>query len=160
MTLSRREFGRLALTALPAAAAVEGADKAASSRIGNVQIGIISYSFRDLPASEIVPSMVKLGLNEVELMSNHCEALAGAPPAPGRGGRGQPPAPEILASQNSLREWRSAAKPGTFTQVKKLFTDAGIDLRLLCYNMGVNITDDEIDYTFRMARALGVRAIS
>ncbi|HLK50928.1 MAG TPA: TIM barrel protein, partial [Bryobacteraceae bacterium] len=34
------------------------------------------------------------------------------------------------------------------------------DVRLLCYNMNVNTTDDEIDYAFRMARALGVRAIS
>ena len=37
---------------------------------------------------------------------------------------------------------------------------SGIDLRLLCYNMGVNIADDEIDYAFRMARDLGAKAIS
>ena len=44
--------------------------------------------------------------------------------------------------------------------MRKQFTDAGIDLRLLCYNFATNATDEEIDYSFRMARALGVRAIS
>jgi sugar phosphate isomerase/epimerase len=44
--------------------------------------------------------------------------------------------------------------------VRKHFDDAGIDIRLVCYNMGLNITDDEIDYAFRMARALGAKAIS
>jgi sugar phosphate isomerase/epimerase len=100
--------------------------------------------------------MLKIGLSEVELMSNHAEALAGAPPVPR--GRGQ--TPEIVAAQAALREWRAAAKPGTFGPVRKQFSDAGIDLRLLCYNMGVTIADDEIDYAFRMARDLGVKALS
>jgi sugar phosphate isomerase/epimerase len=104
--------------------------------------------------------MVKIGLGEVELMSNHAEILAGAPPAPRRLGRGEAPAPEVTAAQQALQKWRAAAKPDTFTPVRKQFTDAGIDLRLLCYNMDATITDGEIDYAFRMARALGARAIS
>ena len=35
----------------------------------------------------------------------------------------------------------------------------GIDLRILCYNLNGNVTDDEIDYSFRMAQALGASAI-
>jgi sugar phosphate isomerase/epimerase len=151
MNYSRRDLGKLALAAIPAVALA-----APESRIAGVQIGAISYSFRDLPPTQIIPSMLKIGLSEVELMSNHAEALAGAPAAPR--GRGQ--TPEILAAQSALREWRSAAKPGTFAPVRKQFTDAGIDIRLLCYNMGVTIADDEIGYAFQMARALGVKAIS
>ena len=52
MKLTRRDFGKIALAAVPA-------------RIDGVQIGIISYSFRDLPPATIVPNMVKLGLSEV-----------------------------------------------------------------------------------------------
>ena len=148
MTYSRRDFGKIALAALPAAAAAA----ALNSKIDGVQIGAISYSFRDLPVTQIIPAMVKIGLGEVELMSNHAEALAGAPSQPG--GRGD------AASQQALKEWRAAVKPDAFMRVRKQFTDAGIDLRLLCYNQGVNATDEEIDYSFRMARALGARAIS
>src|SRR5215469_9135806 len=146
MTYSRRDFGKIALAALPATAALA----APNSKIEGVQIGAISYSFRDLPAAEIIPAMVKIGLSEVELMSNHAEALAGAPAA----GRGN------TAGQQALTEWRAAVKPDVFQRVRKQFTDAGIDVRLLCYNLGMNSTDSDIDYSFRMARALGVKAIS
>jgi hypothetical protein len=57
-----------------------------------VQIGAISYSFRSMQSEEIIPTMEKIGIGQVELMSNDCEALAGAPlpPRAGRGGgRGQ-----------------------------------------------------------------------
>jgi sugar phosphate isomerase/epimerase len=157
MKWSRRDFGKIALAAVPTAGVALAVP---NSKIDGVQIGIISYSFRDLPPDTIVPNMVKLGLGEVELMSNHAEALAGAPPAPARGERGQAPTPEMLAAQQVLKDWRVAAMPNTFLPVRKMFTDAGIDLRVLCYNMGANITDDEIDYAFRMARALGARAMS
>jgi sugar phosphate isomerase/epimerase len=53
-----------------------------------------------------------------------------------------------------------AATPDTWKGVKKQFTDAGIDVQILCYNMNMNIADDEIDYAFHMAQGLGVRAIS
>lgn len=47
-----------------------------------------------------------------------------------------------------------------YRDLRKQFDDAGIELALLCYNMNGNISDDEIDYAFRMAQALGVKAIS
>jgi hypothetical protein len=72
MTHNRRDFGKIVLAALPMAARA-----AINSKIDGVQIGAISYSFRDLPATQIIPAMVKIGLSEVELMSNHVEALAG-----------------------------------------------------------------------------------
>lgn len=147
MVFSRRDFGKIALASLPTAAAAA----AINSRIDGVQIGVISYSFRDLPAEQIIPAMVKIGLGEVELMSNHAEALAGAPALRGRG---------ATAGGQELKEWREAVKPEAFQRVRKQFSDAGIDLRILCYNLGVNTTDEEIDYSFRMARALGARAIS
>ena len=163
MIYSRRELGRLALASLPAASVLA----APNSKIKGVQIGAITYSFRQgVPKPEIIPDMVKIGLSEVELMSRDAEALAGAPaPAAGGGGRGRAPlTPEQIsareAQQKALKDWRAAATPATWLGVKKQFNDAGIALAILCYNMNVNMADDEIDYAFAMARAMRVKAIS
>jgi sugar phosphate isomerase/epimerase len=90
MPYNRRDFGKIVLASVPlvrAAAAV-------NSKFGGVQIGAITYSFRSYnDAEEIIKAMVEIGLSETELMSNHCEALAGAPAMPnfGRGGGGAAP---------------------------------------------------------------------
>jgi hypothetical protein len=86
--ISRRHFGQLALAGLPAALALRefplfAADSINSrdkidSRIGGVQIGAITYSFRTLPVEEVMKAYTTIGLGEMELMSNHAEALAGA----------------------------------------------------------------------------------
>lgn len=147
-----------------------------------MQIGAITYSFRQgVPKADLPSVMAKIGLSEVELMSGDAEALAGAPVATGGGGGGRgrgaagasggqrgggrtPLTPEQQATQaaarQALTEWRAAATPATFQAARKKFNDEGIDVQILCYNMGVNIADEEIDYAFRMAEALGVRAVS
>ena len=92
---------------------------------------------------------------------------APAPPAAraGGGGRGTPLTPEqqaqVDAAQAAQRKWKMSATADTFKIAKKKFNDAGIDIRLLCYNMNVNTTkDDEIEYAFLMAKALGAKAMS
>jgi sugar phosphate isomerase/epimerase len=160
----RREFGKMMLAGLPLSMALAQTN----SKFKGIQIGAITYSFRSMPAGEIIPAMVKLGLGEAELMSNHCEALAGAPQAAGSGGqrggsRGQmtPEQREALRQQQeALRKWRMETSPDTFKIVKKKFNDAGIDLQILCFNQRMTATDDEIEYAFQMAKALGVKAIS
>jgi sugar phosphate isomerase/epimerase len=164
---SRREFSRLALAGLALPAIVPSFLEAAS-KINGVQIGAITYSYRSIPDAEaIVKAMAQTGLSEVELMWTHAEALAGAPggraagPAPARG---RDMTPEQLqaqrVAQEELHKWRIASSPATFKAVTKKFTDNGIDVALLCYNMPKSITDEEIEYAFQMANALGVRAIS
>jgi sugar phosphate isomerase/epimerase len=91
MEYSRRDLGKIALVALPLSRAF-GA-KMIDSKIGGVQIGAITYSFNTIASPDpeaIIRAYVEVGLGEAELMSNHCEALAGAPAMPnfGRGGGG------------------------------------------------------------------------
>ncbi len=89
MEITRRDWGRIALASVPLSRAF-GA-KMIDSKIDGVQIGAISYTFRYIPDPEaIVKAYGEVGLGECELMSNHCEGLAGAPamPAFGRGGGG------------------------------------------------------------------------
>ena len=198
MNYSRREFGALTLAGLPASwvlakmppalslspldfargdpELVEGSKGLAArakidSRIKGVQIGAITYSFRSIPnAEDIIKAYVSIGLGEMELMSNHAEALAGAPSGRGGGpgggaGRGAAPTPEQQAAREAaakaLRDWRMSATAAIFKPVRQKIEDAGIDLELLCYNMNVRTTkDDEIEYAFMMAKWLDVEAIS
>ena len=148
---SRRQFGKTVLAAIPTAYALE----AASSKFSGVQIGVISYSFRSLKADEILPAIVKAGISEVELMSNHAEALLGAPAVPF--GRGTPPNP---AAVEALKKWRSSVSMDKFRDLGKSFKTAGVDIEILCYNLPKGVADDEIEYCFQMAKAFGVRAIS
>ena len=147
---SRREFGKLALSAVPAfgvlsrrAAAATLGLAAIDSRIKGVRLGAITYSFRAITdANAIVKAMASMGLGEAELMANHAEALAGAP-----GGNND--------------AWRRSTSPDTWKRVRGVFDAAGISLRLLTYNMNVKTTSDEaIEYAFAMARGLGVDAIT
>jgi sugar phosphate isomerase/epimerase len=152
---SRRHFGKLALSTVsvfgvPAGVPVVRAFRPApiDSRIKGVRLGAITYSFRAISdANAIVKAMAAIGLGEAELMSNHAEALAGAP-----GGRGGSP---------ELDTWRRSTSPETWKRVRGIFEDAGISVRLLCYNMNVKTTGDEaIEYGFAMAKGLGVDAIT
>jgi len=165
---TRRDMARIALASVPLAKAF--AVKRIDSKIGGVQIGAISYSFNRIASPDpqaIVRAYVEIGLGEVELMSNHCEALAGAPemPAAGRsgGGRAQP-TPEQQAERQAAAEklvqWRASANAQTWTAVRKKFNDVGVDVALLCYNMQDSMKDQDIEYGFSMAKGLGVKAMT
>jgi sugar phosphate isomerase/epimerase len=161
--LSRREFGTLVLAGLPLSMLLDKIN----SRIAGVQIGAITYSFRALPVEDVMKAYTTIGLGEMELMSNHCEALAGAPSGRGGGGgrRGQPMTPEQQAARDAaakaLADFRTNATEATFAPVRRRIEDMGVELKLLCYNMNVDrTTDDEIEYAFMMAKWLGVGAIS
>ena len=87
MRFTRRDFGKMAAAALPAFPLMAQNRRPIAkpnSRFGGVQIGVISYSLREMTATDILPAIAKLGINEVELMSNHAEAIVGAPTAPPR----------------------------------------------------------------------------
>jgi sugar phosphate isomerase/epimerase len=171
MLYTRRDWGKVAAASVPFATGIGAAAFGATridSKFDGVQIGAITYSFNRIASDPeaIVNAFVEVGLGEVELMSNHCEALAGAPGAAGGGqGRGRGPmTPEQQAArqtqQEQTRQWRASTGSGTWKAVRKKFNDAGIDVALLCYNMNDNMKDEDIEYGFAMAQGLGVKAIS
>lgn len=157
---TRREFAAGALRAVPAAGlvsrlfaaeppAAEALAGMQAKKMSGVQIGAITYSFRSIPNPvEIIAAMKAIGLTEAEVMSGDIEKLAGAP-AVGRG-----------ASREPLVAWRKAATSAMFRAVRKPFNDAGIEVRFLTYNMNGNTTDEEIEYAFNMAAALGAKAMT
>jgi sugar phosphate isomerase/epimerase len=207
MEFTRRDVGKIALASWPLAKAF-GAKKI-DSKVDGVQLGAITYSFNRIAANptDIIKAYVDIGLGECELMSNHCEGLAGAPAMPqfGRGGggggqgrgraaaapagappagappAGTPPAEgaqrgggqgrgrgqmtpeqqaEMQAAREKLAAWRKATGPATWKKVAKMWSDAGVDVQILCYNMQDSMKDEDIEYGFAMAKGLGAHGIS
>src|ERR1700741_2501760 len=117
--MTRRQLGRIALAAGPLCLRNVWAAKP-DSKIRGVQIGVQTYSFRQgVPKTEIIPDMVKIGLSEAEVMSGDIEALAGAPKAPGGGGRNATPEQRAAMDEyrKSLVAWQKATTPATFEAV-------------------------------------------
>jgi len=99
MSYTRREFGKLAIAGLPAAAvlgsseSIFGVARAQAAKpnslINGVQIGTITYSYRsmlDQSAEATLKYVVDSGISGIELMGGPVESFAGAPAGPGRGG--------------------------------------------------------------------------
>jgi sugar phosphate isomerase/epimerase len=146
---SRREFGKLALAAMPAISLMR-----VDSRVGGVRIGVQSYSFRTMPLDDAIKAMTDIGIGECELFSGHVEPR---PPPGASGGPGAPPVdPAVRAAwREKLRDWRLTTPLDHFAVVRKKFDAAGIKLQ--AYNLSFNdsFTDAEIDRGFEMAKTLG-----
>jgi sugar phosphate isomerase/epimerase len=135
--LSRRDFHRLALAALPASLAIAKPN----SKIHGVQLGAQSYSFRDRSLDEAIKGMVEVGLSECELWQGHVE-------------------PKAAAGRAVLRVWRISTSMDLFKEVRKKFNDAGILLYAYNYSFRDDFTDPEIERGFEMAHALGVTRLT
>jgi sugar phosphate isomerase/epimerase len=155
---SRRDFGKLALVGLPLSMALAKID----STISGVQIGVQSYSFRDRSLDAAIKAMVEDGLGECELFSPHMEP---AQPRPQRAEGAAAPdqaarAAARAAAREELRKWRLTVPMEEIKAVRKKFDDAGIWLFAVNISFREDFTDPEIDRSFQMAQALGVKVIT
>ncbi|HUS05017.1 MAG TPA: sugar phosphate isomerase/epimerase [Bryobacteraceae bacterium] len=135
---SRRDFSKLALAGIPAAALWAKPN----SKINGVQIGCQSYSFRDRSLDEALKAMVDIGLSECELWQGHVEPKKGTPP-------------------EDVKKWRVA--PRTLTElrdVKKKFDAAGVNIYALNYSFNKAFSDEEIEHGMEFAKALGTKYIT
>lgn len=165
-TYSRRDFTKLALTALPAAGLLSSAPAlhAASaakpnSKVRGVQIGLnVPYSFGQptMSGDEILANCVKLGLSGVELRAQSVEVFLGAPS-------------ELVyskaavatgANTPSMAAWRKTAPVAKAAEFRKKYADAGVAIEIVKVDRIFNFSDAELDYVFALAKALGARAIS
>jgi sugar phosphate isomerase/epimerase len=169
MLYTRREIGRIAVAALPLAASLQAKP---NSVFGGVQIGTISYSFREMPdgndAGAILNHMVELGLSEIELMNGPAEAWAGAPAPAGRGpggGRGRaqmtPEQQEAMRkSQAALKDWRLSVPMDKYKALRKLYNDAGVNIYAFKLGLTLKMSNEEYEYTFNVAEALGANQVT
>ncbi|MCU1329212.1 MAG: sugar phosphate isomerase/epimerase [Bryobacterales bacterium] len=169
MLYTRRDLGRLAAVALPVAMQLNAKP---NSKFGGVQVGAISYSFREMPdgnnAGTILPHMLELGLSGIEMMNGPAEAWAGAPTPAGRGpgggrGRGPATAEQIAERQRAgqaLKAWRLGISMGKYKELRKLYNDAGVNIYAFKLGLSKEMSDEEYDYAFNVADALGANHIT
>jgi sugar phosphate isomerase/epimerase len=173
--VSRRDFGKTALAAIPLSAAWSAPG---DPLVNGVRLGVATYSFRDLlriPGRDNVDGVIQAlqfaGVREIELSSANTE------PGGPNSGPAVPPPPSAypppitaptpeqvaaakLAVRNDLRRWRLATPAKNHEAFRAKFQAAGINLFAYRVDYGPEFTDEEIEVTFNQATALGVRVIS
>lgn len=99
-------------------------------------------------------------------MGNVAETYAGLPPGPPRPARGAAQTDEERAAFKKAaaeaaeagRKWRASAPMSRFEELRKLCNDAGIRIHIAKFSPAA-WSDEEIDYSFRAAKALGAKAV-
>ena len=157
------------------------------SKFGGVQIGAITYSWRDLPGGveNIIKYCKEAGISSIELMSGDAEEFLGAPknpmmamfappPPPAKPAAGAPPAPpqpmkrpELTDEQKAtiakynqdVKAWRLALPISKYEDVKKMFDAAGISIHIIKFSPA-RWSDEEIDYAFKAAKILGAKGVT
>jgi sugar phosphate isomerase/epimerase len=161
-----------------------------NSNFGGVQIGTITYSWRSIPGGvdNIIKYCKESGISSIELMSNDVEEFLGAPKNPMMGMFGPPPPPpppapgaapatatpaappqrreltqeqkDAIAKFNQeMKAWRLALPISKYEDVRKLFDDAGIKIHIIKFSPA-RWSDEEIDYAFKAAKALGTKGVT
>jgi len=131
-----------------------------NSVFNGVRIGCITYSYRgDADTAEYtLECLLKDGLSETELMDGPIRSYAGLPARAGRRGRkgdkGNDSPPPIDADRPKVRESQLAK----CEQLRKMFNNAGVNIHI--HKVPFGQTDDDIDFNFQIARALGCKAIT
>ncbi len=118
-----------------------GAEAAKPNSVFNgVRIGCITYSYRGgiTSAEDTLKALIQDGLSEVELMGGPIQAYAGL------GG----------ARKDADRE----AQLTKCVALRKMYNDAGVNIHI--HKIGFGGSDEEIDFNFQVAKALGCTGIT
>jgi sugar phosphate isomerase/epimerase len=168
-TTTRRCFlgGTAALVAgalVPGRAWADEAAKPAAagkpcSVINGVRIGTITYSYRGgriNTAEETLQALIQDGLSEVELMGGPIQSYAhiegGGGGGRSKGGAAKKPAkPTDEQRQAQLDKCR---------ELRKMYNDAGVNIHLEKLGFGNLDEDEDIDFHFQVAKALGCKGIT
>ena len=165
MSVTRRNFGKLALAGVSALAGVtsvgrlraatpaQSSDPPNRSFIDGVQFGLQPYCYHDLEMSRdnrsaLIARLMRNGMGMVELNSPWVEPDFSAPGVN---------AQEI---REKLRQWRMSVSADYYRTIKKEFDDAGITVLTYYVDFRVSLrdsSDPEVDALFEAGRALGAK---
>ena len=116
-----------------------------NSKFGGVQIGAITYSYRTMPDQSIEAMLryaVQSGLSSVELLSDAVEIYAGRPD-----------------DKDAFRQWRISVTMDKFKEIKKMFDKQGVKIHLVNFAVA-GLSDEEIDYAFKVTKTLGAKGMN
>lgn len=136
METTRRTF--LASASGAALAAAVKPDK----NFKGVVIGVQTYSLRDRDADGCVAALKELGVTSVEMWSGHAEPFKGRP------------------DREEVRKWRETVPLSHFTDLRKKFNDAGVNVYAYNYSFRDDFSDKEVARGFEFANALGAKVIT
>ncbi|MFY0654489.1 MAG: sugar phosphate isomerase/epimerase [Cyclobacteriaceae bacterium] len=130
-------------------------------------IGLITYSWRSMPSSmnDMINYCKQSGITSLELMGYSAEEFAGIPKGPKKPGKGASlEEKDEYAKANEIakakqRDWRLSVSMDKYKEIRKTFNDAGINIHIVKF-APAKWTDEEIDYAFRAAKALGAVGIT
>jgi hypothetical protein len=181
MKFTRREFGRLALATIPAGyvggvgtgTAAQTAAKP-NSVVRGVGIGMnLPYNFggRNASIDDLINSCTALGVSVMELRSQPIETFLGAPDRlmplsqPRRAGGATPEQlaraeADARAVMPELEKWRLGVSLDRLAELRRRFEAAGLAVPIVRVDGMFDMSDAVVDYKFRLARAVGARAIS
>lgn len=139
MTLSRRDFGKAALSGI----ALGGLSIAKAT---GVTLGVMTYSYRALPqvpgtdrADGEIEALKANGARDIELYEREL----------------QPP-----DKAADLDQWRKASQLDHMSLFRKKLDAAGVITHAYCVNYRPILTDDDLDATFQQAKTLGAPVIA
>lgn len=156
-----------------------------NSLIDGVQIGIITYSFRDMPdqsAEATLQYVLDSGISAIELMGGPAESFVGAPknsvdmksvfPLMRKRFEKQELTEDekkqlaeadtqMKAYRADVAKWRLSAPMAKFEQVRKMYNQAGVKIYGFKPDaFGMQSSDTEIDYGMRAAKLLGANQVT
>lgn len=173
-TISRRQFiGQTAAAAALAAVpfntfAIRSDMKKPNSKVGGVQLGLTTYCYRSIPHSleETLGYVLQSGVNSLEMRSVLEEGL-GIPQGQRQGRPGAQVTEQDKAqrakSAQELREaqkkWRLSLPMSKYADIRKMYNKAGVDIHIAKF-VPSSWSDEEIDYAYNAAKALGAYGIT
>jgi|SRR5690625_905025 len=117
-----------------------------ASKINGVEIGIIApYAFRGMSGApdveQLLTFITDLGISFVKMQAPPAEHFAG------------------ISSVNPV-EWRISAGMDKFKELRRIYNDAGVHFYGYKQTLTREMSDEEYDYTFNVARALGAGQVT
>jgi sugar phosphate isomerase/epimerase len=106
-----------------------------------------------MSGEEILQNCIQLGLSAVELRTQPVEAFLGVPGS-------LIAAKTAAANAEQLAQWRKSVSMERVKEFRKMYEEAGVRIEIVKVDGIFKMTDDELDYVFALAKALGGRAIS
>lgn len=173
--ISRRKFigttaAAAAIASIPfnySFAILQGTKKP-NSKVGGVQLGLTTYCYRSIPHSleEVLRYVLESGVNTLEMRSVLEEGL-GIPQAPARPSRTgelseQEKADRARAAQDlkeTQRKWRLSLPVQKYVDIRNMYNKAGVDIHIAKF-VPSSWSDEEIDYAYNAAKALGAYGIT
>ena len=147
-----------AATLLPRAAFAAAAPAATkpNSVFNGVRIGAITYSYRSMftSAQETLDGVLQCGLSEIELMGGPIQQFAGMSVLPPGAKKKAAPVPPAARPTEATR----AAQLAKCRELRQLYADAGVTIHL--HKIPFGPTEEEIDFNFEVAKALGCVGIT